>query len=58
MVMVSINDHPDIRKAFAGLHVESLEIQYTTANQRTAKAKSSQELVIMNWEPDLLNRLL
>jgi DNA adenine methylase len=57
-VMVSINDHPDIRQAFAGLHLESLEIQYTTANQRTAKAKSSQELVIMNWEPDLLSRLL
>ncbi|GEM_PF-4024726 len=34
MVMVSINDHPDIREAFAGFHIESTNIRYTTANQR------------------------
>lgn len=42
-VMVSINDHPDIR--------------YTTTNQRQGKAEVSGELVIMNWEPAALGGL-
>ena len=33
-VMVSINDHPDIRHVFQGFHFETVDIRYSTANQR------------------------
>jgi len=56
--MVSINDHPDIRRVFEGLHVETLDIRYSVTNQRQGKADVSSELVIMNWEAAALGRLL
>jgi DNA adenine methylase len=49
-VMVSINDHPDIRRVFEGFHFETVDIRYSTTNQRQGKAETSGELVIMNWE--------
>ena len=57
-VMVSINDHPDIRRVFEGFHFETTEIRYTTTNQRQNKAELRGELIIMNWPPEALNRLL
>jgi DNA adenine methylase len=36
--MVSINDHPDIRRVFEGFHFEVLDIRYTTGNQRQGQA--------------------
>ena len=56
-VMVSINDHPDIRRAFEGFHMEQLDIRYSCTNQRKGVAETSGELVIMNWEPIDLDRL-
>ena len=56
-VMVSINDHPDIRKVFDGLHFETIGIRYTTTNQRQCQSELSSELVIMNWEPAVLGGL-
>ncbi len=56
-VMVSINDHPDIRAAFDGFHFEHLDIRYTTTNQRHGQADVSGELVIMNWTPADLGQL-
>ncbi|RML50628.1 Prophage PSPPH06, putative adenine modification methytransferase [Pseudomonas syringae pv. pisi] len=56
-MMVSINDHPDIRRVFQGLHFETVDIRYSTANQRKGKADISGELVIMNWEPIALGGL-
>lgn len=56
-VMVSINDHPDIRAAFKGFHFEQLDIRYTTANQRHGAADITGELVIMNWDPSQLGQL-
>lgn len=56
-VMVSINDHPDIRRAFEGFPFETLDIRYTTGNQRTGQAGVSGELVIMNWKPCELGEL-
>lgn len=50
-VMVSINDHPDIRRAFDGFHFETLDIRYSTTNQRQGRAQVSGELVMMNWQP-------
>ena len=51
-VMVNINDHPDIRRGFEGFHFETLDIHYTTTNQRQGKAGISGELVIMDWSPN------
>lgn len=48
-VMVSINDHPDIRQVFEGFRMEELSIRYSTANHRTGKASVTGELAIMNW---------
>ncbi len=50
-VMVSINDHPDIRRVFEGFHFETLNIRYSNGNQREGRAELSGELVITNWEP-------
>jgi DNA adenine methylase len=41
-VMVSINDHPDIRRVFKGFHFETLDIRYCNTNQRQGKAE-------VNW---------
>lgn len=56
-VMVSINDHPDIRRAFEGFHMEQLSIKYSTGNQRQGGQPASQELVIMNWKPEVMGGL-
>lgn len=47
-MMVSINDHPQIREAFAGLVMHDLEITYTVGT--AADRRASRELVITNWE--------
>lgn len=56
-VMVSINDQPDIRRAFDGFHFECLDIRYSATNQRHGKADLTGELVIKNWEPSGLGQL-
>jgi len=55
-VMVSINDHPDIRRAFDGFHMFGLDIKYSVANNQGEPA-TSKELVITNWEPAALGEL-
>ncbi|HGM7922701.1 TPA: DNA adenine methylase [Pseudomonas aeruginosa] len=56
-VMVSINDHPDIRRVFEGFHMERLDIRYSNTNQRQGSTEVTGELVIMNWEPAALGGL-
>lgn len=56
-VMVSINDHPDIRRAFEGFHMEQTAIKYSVGNQRQGGAETSSELIIMNWQPEVLGGL-
>jgi DNA adenine methylase len=46
--MVSINDHPDIRAAFAGLPMLELGVQYSVRG--AAERKISSELVITNFD--------
>lgn len=55
-VMVSINDHPDIRKAFEGLCMLGLDIKYSVANSHGAP-ETSQELVITNWDTAVVDSL-
>lgn len=55
-VMVSINDHPAIREAFNGLTMMELDIKYSVSNAH-GTPQISQELVIMNWEPSIMDSL-
>jgi hypothetical protein len=38
-MMVSINDHSDIRRVFESFHFETLDIRYATTNQRQGRAQ-------------------
>lgn len=55
-VMLSINDHPDIRKAFAGLVTHQTDITYSVGNSNGPQAES-RELVITNYEPQAMGGL-
>jgi DNA adenine methylase len=46
--IVSINDHPDIRRCFDGLQMESLAIDYTVGGG--ANRAERQELIIYSWD--------
>lgn len=48
-VMVSINDHPEIRRAFAGHHMLELSIKYSVGRAK-GERKETGELVITNWD--------
>ena len=48
-VMLSINDHPDIRACFADLLMHEIDIRYSVANNQ-GRPKESGELVIMNYD--------
>lgn len=56
-VMVSINDHLDIREVFKGFYFEEVDIRYSVGNSRVGTAEKSGELVITNWEPASLGQL-
>jgi DNA adenine methylase len=45
--IVSLNDHPDIRRVFEGFTMESLEIKYTVNASAPADRR---ELVIFSWD--------
>lgn len=48
-MMLSINDHPDIRACFADFWMQELDINYTVSNDKTTG--TSRELVICNYTP-------
>lgn len=47
-IMISINDHPDIRKVFAGLNFKHVKLKYTVGGNSNSKAQQS-ELIITNY---------
>ena len=55
-MMLSINDHPAIRSCFDGLTMHELGIKYSVANKQ-GKPKESCELVITNYEPEVMGGL-
>lgn len=55
-VMLSINDHPAIRRCFDGLVFHELDIKYSVAN-RQGTPKDSGELVITNYQPEVMGGL-
>ena len=46
-MIISVNDIPEMREAFAGLEMESVGINYTVGGGKRSKVAS--ELVIRNW---------
>lgn len=46
--VVSLNDHPDIRRAFSAFQMEDFEIDYTVGGG--AKAATRREVVIYSWD--------
>lgn len=56
-VMISINDHPDIRAVFDGLHVERTEICYSVGKADGTARAAAGELILTNWEPALMGGL-
>ena len=48
-VMVSINDHPDIRAVFDGFTIMGLDIKYSLGSVH-GQPGASRELVITNWD--------
>ncbi|PRC90971.1 DNA adenine methylase [Solimicrobium silvestre] len=48
-VMVSINDHPDIRRVFEGFTMMGLDIKYSMGSVH-GQPSTSKELVIANWD--------
>jgi DNA adenine methylase len=48
-VMLSINDHPDIRRVFQGFRTEEISIKYAMGNYQS-RAAVRKELAIMNWD--------
>lgn len=47
-ILISVNDIPEMRKAFNGLNMERVQIRYTVGGN-TGQKKLSGELVIRNW---------
>ena len=54
--MVSINDHPEIRRTFAGLTMLELNIQYSVRGP--GERKKSSELAIINYDLGEIEGLL
>jgi hypothetical protein len=46
--VLSINDHPDMRRVFDGFPTEAVGINYTV-NNRSGANSSARELIIRNW---------
>lgn len=46
-MVISVNDIPEMRKAFAGLQIDVVDINYTVAGGD--KRKAARELIIRNW---------
>ncbi|KAG1243026.1 hypothetical protein G6F65_022679 [Rhizopus arrhizus] len=45
--IVSLNDHPDIRRAFDGFHIEATDIRYTVGGGRGVERG---EILIFSWD--------
>lgn len=45
--IISLNDHPDIRRIFADYHIETTDIRYTVGGDKGSDAK---EVLIFSWD--------
>ncbi|HCE52557.1 MAG TPA: restriction endonuclease subunit M, partial [Shewanella baltica] len=46
-MVISVNDIPEMRDAFAGLQMKTLDIRYTVGGSQ--RSSEQQELLIWNW---------
>lgn len=46
--IISVNDHPEMRKAFKGFRMKTLDIAYTVGGN--ANRAPRKELVICSWK--------
>jgi hypothetical protein len=54
-VIVSLNDHPDIRRAFDGFHIETVDIKYTVGGGGREALSNRLRLDYLLRRPLLLN---
>lgn len=47
-MIITINDHPDMRKVFKGLKRKNVDITYTVGGSKTGASKAK-ELIIQSW---------
>lgn len=47
--LLSINDHPDIRRLYKGLTKRKVNVQYSIARDKTPEARNRTELIIANY---------
>lgn len=47
--IISLNDHPDIRGIFMGIHIKTTDIRYTVGGGKGSDAK---EVLIFSWGVD------
>ena len=47
-MLISVNDIPEMREAFAGLHIEGAEVRYIVGGNVPGRA-AAKELIIRNW---------
>lgn len=45
--MVTVNDHPDMKKVFKGFTMKTVDIDYTVGGG--GKGKGWKELIIQSW---------
>lgn len=45
--ILTINDHPDMRKVFSGFRLETVKINYTVGGSN--KGQNRSEMIVMNW---------
>ncbi len=45
--ILSLNDHPEIRRVFDGFYIETVPIQYTVGGGRGVERN---ELIIFSWD--------
>jgi DNA adenine methylase len=50
--IVSLNDHPAIREAFEGFHIETVDVRYTVGGVGE-RAAARKELIIFSWDDAL-----
>lgn len=48
--LLSINDHPDIRKLYKGFYKKKVTTKYTISRDKTAAARDRSELLIANYK--------
>jgi DNA adenine methylase len=47
--LLTINDHPDMRRIFAGFRLKRLATRYSIGQSAKAKQAQRHELAVMNW---------